>query len=56
MVARILALGLLVLALPLLALLGGLVWLSLGSPVLFRQVRSGRGGAQDFTPRAASEA
>ena len=45
MVARILALGLLVLALPLLALLGVLVRLSLGSPVLFRQVRSGRGGA-----------
>ncbi len=44
MVARVLALGLLVLALPVLALLGVLVWLSLGSPVLFRQVRSGRGG------------
>ncbi|MFK4005302.1 sugar transferase [Qipengyuania sp. NPDC077563] len=43
-VARVLALGLLVLALPVLALLGVLVWLSLGSPVLFRQVRSGRGG------------
>lgn len=42
--AGLLAIGLLVLLSPLLLFLSGLVRLSLGRPVLFRQVRSGQGG------------
>ena len=45
MVSRLIALGLLILTLPLLAVLGVLVWFSLGSPVIFRQTRSGKNGA-----------
>ncbi|MBX7483384.1 sugar transferase [Qipengyuania qiaonensis] len=47
MVSRLVALFLLILALPLLALLALLVRLSMGRPVIFRQIRSGKNGA-DF--------
>ncbi|WP_242126741.1 sugar transferase [Sphingobium sp. Sx8-8] len=42
--AGLVALALLVLLLPLLALLSGLVLLGMGRPILFRQQRSGQGG------------
>jgi len=45
MMSRPSALFLLILALPLLALLAILVGLSMGRPVIFRQTRSGKGGA-----------
>ena len=47
MLVRLIALLLLILALPLIALLSLAVLVSMGSPVLFRQVRSGKDG-QDF--------
>ncbi len=45
MLSRFIALFLLILALPLLTVLAVLVGLSMGRPVLFRQMRSGKGGA-----------
>ncbi len=47
MITRLIALLLLILALPLLAVLALLVGLSMGRPVIFRQTRSGKGGS-DF--------
>jgi exopolysaccharide biosynthesis polyprenyl glycosylphosphotransferase len=41
---RVAALVMLVIALPVLAIAAGAVWLSLGRPILFRQVRVGRDG------------
>lgn len=46
MVSRLLALLLLICALPVIALLSLLVFVSMGSPVVFRQRRSGKGGTE----------
>ena len=46
MLSRLLALLLLVLALPVTALLSLMVLISIGGPVVFRQVRSGKGGTE----------
>lgn len=46
MFTRAFALLLLLLALPVIALLSLMIWVSMGSPVIFRQRRSGKGGAE----------